>query len=155
MKLKRRVISIALLTAAVVALNVWGRGWKPTISVSPSPAATNAVAQVVRGGVYTSKDEVAAYIFAFGCLPTNFITKSEARRLGWSGGPLEPYAPGKSIGGDRFGNYERQLPAGRYRECDIDTLRKPRGAKRIVFSDDRRLYYTEDHYRSFKRIDRK
>lgn len=111
--------------------------------------------RVVRGGVYYSKDEVAAYIFAYGCLPTNFITKAEARRLGWRGGPLERYAPGKAIGGDRFGNYERKLPFGQYRECDIDTLRRPRGAKRIVFTADRRLYYTDDHYRTFRKIENK
>ena len=58
----------------------------------------------------TSKDEVAAYIHDNGCLPDNFISKSEARELGWNGGSLEPYAPGMCIGGDRFGNYEGLLP---------------------------------------------
>ena len=64
--------------------------------------------------------------------------------------PLEPFAPGKSIGGDRFGNYERRLPAGSYKECDIDTKgKKSRGAKRIVFSNDGLIYYTDDHYETF------
>ena len=65
--------------------------------------ATNAVnrAQIVRDGEYTSKDDVAAYIRQFrGALPRNFITKGAARALGWQGGPLEPYAPGKSIVGN-------------------------------------------------------
>ena len=79
-------------------------------------------------------------------------TKSQARALGWRGGPLEPYAPGKSIGGDRFGNYERRLPPGSYRECDIDTRGKPRGAKRLVFTSDRRIYYTDDHYKTFTEV---
>ena len=36
-------------------------------------------------------------------------------------------------------------------ECDIDTLGKQkRGAKRIVFSNDGLIYYTEDHYESFE-----
>lgn len=64
------------------------------------------------------------------------------------------YAPGKCIGGSRFGNYEGLLPEadGRtYTECDIDTLgADSRGAKRIVFSNDGLIYYTEDHYKSFE-----
>ena len=106
--------------------------------------------EVVREGEYTSKDDVARYIKQFGTLPRNFITKSQARALGWRGGPLESYAPGKSIGGDRFGNYERRLPNDSYRECDIDTRGKPRGAKRLVFTPRRRVYYTDDHYKTFK-----
>lgn len=104
-------------------------------------------------GSYTSKEDVALYIHLYGCLPSNFITKSEARKLGWKSGSVEKYAPGKCIGGDRFGNYEGLLPkaAGRtYYECDIDTLGgKSRGAKRIVFSSDGLVYYTSDHYASF------
>ncbi|MCR4609604.1 MAG: ribonuclease [Eubacterium sp.] len=101
-------------------------------------------------GVYTSKDDVALYLYIYGKLPQNFITKKQAQKLGWSGGSLEDYAPGKCIGGDRFGNYEHILPDGNYYECDIDTLgKKSRGAKRIVYSKDGRIYYTEDHYESF------
>ncbi len=103
-------------------------------------------------GTYTSKEDVALFIHLFGRLPSNFITKNEARELGWEGGSLEPYAPGMCIGGDRFGNYEELLPTDRsYRECDIDTLgANSRGAKRIVFSDDGLIYYTDDHYESFE-----
>ena len=113
--------------------------------------------EIVRDGEYTSKEAVAAYVRKFsGALPKNFITKRQARALGWQGGSLEPYAPGKSIGGDRFGNYERRLPAlsaGFYKECDIDTKGKPRGAKRLVFtSKGKRIYYTEDHYKTFKEV---
>lgn len=104
-------------------------------------------------GSYTSKDDVALYIHTYNQLPNNFITKKMAQKLGWSGGSLEPYAPGKSIGGDRFGNYEGLLPkkAGRtYTECDIDTMyADKRGAKRIVFSNDGLIYYTDDHYETF------
>lgn len=104
-------------------------------------------------GSYTSCEDVALYLETYDRLPNNFITKQEARQLGWEGGSLEPYAPGKCIGGDKFGNYEGLLPGkkGRtYRECDIDTLgADSRGAKRIVYSDDGLIYYTEDHYASF------
>ncbi len=105
-------------------------------------------------GTYTTKDDVALYIYTYGCLPQNFITKKEAQALGWEGGSLEPYAPGMCIGGSYFGNYEGLLPEknGReYTECDIDTLGKSsRGAKRIVFSNDGLVYYTDDHYESFE-----
>ena len=117
-----------------------------------APAVRPAAAVIVREGEYTDKDNICRYIVTYGSLPRNFITKNEARRLGWTGGPLEPYAHGKSIGGDRYGNYERALPNGRYRECDVDTRGRPRGAKRIVFSDDRRVYYSSDHYRTFQRL---
>ncbi len=104
-------------------------------------------------GTYTTKDDVALYIHLYGCLPSNFISKKDAQALGWEGGSLEPYAPGMCIGGSYFGNYEGLLPEAdgrKYTECDIDTLgAKSRGAKRIVFSNDGLIYYTDDHYESF------
>ncbi len=110
-------------------------------------------AAIDEDGVYDQKDDVALYIHIYGKLPQNYITKKEAEKLGWSGGSLEPYAPGKCIGGMKFGNYEGLLPEapGRtYTECDIGTLGKSkRGAKRIVFSNDGLIYYTDDHYESF------
>lgn len=106
-----------------------------------------------KNGTYTSRDDVALYIRLYNTLPENFITKREAEALGWTGGSLEPYAPGKCIGGGRFGNYEGALPdkkGRKYWECDIDTLgRKSRGAKRIVYSNDGLIYYTGDHYKTF------
>ncbi len=110
--------------------------------------------ELAEDGVYTSKEDVALYLHLYGRLPDNFITKKQAEALGWTGGSLEPYAPGKCIGGGRFGNYEGLLPEkkGRtYSECDIDTLgAKSRGAKRIVYSNDGLIYYTGDHYESFE-----
>ena len=110
-------------------------------------------ARIDENGTYTSKDDVALYINTYGKLPSNYITKKEAKKLGWEGGSLEEYAPGKSIGGDYFGNYEELLPEkkGReYHECDIDTKgKKKRGAKRIIYSNDGLIYYTDDHYKTF------
>ena len=110
---------------------------------------------VVESGTYTTKEEVAAYLYQFGHLPSNFITKKEAKALGWvsSEGNLWEVAPGMSIGGDYFGNYEGILPKAKgrdYYECDIDTAGSYRGAKRIVFSNDGLIYYTEDHYETFE-----
>ena len=105
-------------------------------------------------GTYTSKEDVALYIHTYGHLPNNFITKKQAQALGWSGGSLEPYAPGMCIGGSHFGNFEGLLPEAKgrsYTECDIDTLgASSRGGKRIVFSNDGLIYYTGDHYESFE-----
>jgi len=125
----------------------------PTENENPSAPEETVKPAVDENGQYTSKDDVALYIHTYGHLPSNFITKSEAKKLGWEGGSLEKYASGKSIGGDRFGNYEGLLPEmeGRsYTECDIDTMgANSRGAKRIVFSNDGLIYYTDDHYESF------
>jgi len=114
--------------------------------------AVPAEAAIDIDGSYTTKEDVSLYIYTYGCLPGNFMTKNEARELGWEGGGLEDFAPGMCIGGDHFGNYEGLLPEDRdYTECDIDTLGgDSRGAKRIVFSEDGLIYYTEDHYESFE-----
>ena len=105
---------------------------------------------------YTDKDHVAAYIHIYRKLPPNYITKAEARSLGWKDkGTLDQVAPGKSIGGDRFSNYEKILPdaTGRsWKECDIDYVRGNRNAKRICFSNDGLIYYTSSHYQDFEKV---
>ncbi len=106
-------------------------------------------------GTYDTKDEVAAYIIKYHKLPSNYITKSEARSLGWHGGPVYKVAPGKCMGGDTFTNRQEVLPSGEhYIECDINTLdADSRGAERIVYSsDDFDVYYTSDHYETFEKL---
>lgn len=124
---------------------------KPTNTPTPTPAPEPVIDE---DGWYYSKEDVALYIYTYGKLPENFITKNEARDLGWEGGSVERYKDGAAIGGDKFGNYEGLLPkkSGRkYYECDIDTNGKSsRGAKRIIFSNDGLIYYTGDHYESFE-----
>ncbi len=119
-----------------------------------SSDVTKDAPAIKEDGVYTSKEDVALYLYTYEKLPDNFITKKEAQKLGWEGGSLEPYAPGMCIGGDRFGNYEGILPEDvSYHECDIDTLgKKSRGAKRIVYSEDWEIYYTDDHYETFEQL---
>ena len=106
-------------------------------------------------GQYDDKDNVALYIYLYRKLPSNYVTKKDAEALyGWQGGALDVIAPGKAIGGNYYGNYEGLLPDadGReWTECDIDTIgQTKRGAKRIVFSNDGLIYYTDDHYQSFE-----
>ena len=132
----------------------WG---EPSLEEIPAPAETDSPAEETlpdEDGSYTTKEDVLAYLIAYGHLPANFITKNEARAAGWEGGSLEPTCPGKCIGGDRFGNREGLLPSAKGRvwtECDINTLgKRSRGAERIVFSNDGLIYYTGDHYESFE-----
>ena len=152
MKHRKSWLSIAALLFAVALLFT---GCAP--QTADAPAAATAAAQtetLAVDGSYTTKEDVALYLHLYGELPQNFITKSEARDLGWSGGGLEAYAPGKCIGGDYFGNYEGLLPEAEsrsYAECDINTLgADSRGPERIVFSNDGLIYYTGDHYESFE-----
>lgn len=108
------------------------------------------------GEYYYDLENVVLYLDLYGELPDNYITKAEARELGWSGGSPEEYLAGSAIGGDRFGNREGLLPEaeGRtYTECDIDTLGYgSRGSRRLVFSSDGLYFYTSDHYASFTEV---
>lgn len=113
---------------------------------------------IEKDGWYSSKEEVAEYLEIYNELPDNYITKKEARDLGWisSEGNLWDVAYGMSIGGDVFGNREGLLPKekGRiYYECDIDYEGGYRdNGKRIVYSNDGLIFYTEDHYNSFEEL---
>lgn len=165
--LKKHIATMLMLLALLVttgcgyltytdaaAVGVIGGADGPTgIIVAESSETSVEAIPLDPDGSYTTCEDVALYLETYEELPDNFITKKEARELGWEGGSLEPYAPGKCIGGDKFGNYEGLLPKedGRtYKECDIDTLgADSRGAKRIVYSNDGLIYYTEDHYESF------
>ena len=153
MKKTKFVRWLALLLTAMVLLSGC------TLLEAPVQQPTVEVTQaaISESSAYSSKDEVAEYLHEFGHLPPNYLTKKEAQDLGWvaSKGNLWEVAPGKSIGGDRFGNREGLLPeaSGRkYYECDIDFDGSYRNAKRIVYSSDGLIFYTEDHYESFRQL---
>ena len=121
---------------------------KPTKAPTEAPAKT---------GPITEAQEIADYLFEHGELPDNFITKSEAQALGWdsSRNYLSDVAPGMSIGGDRYGNYEGTLPKAKGRkfyECDVGYKGGKRGAERIVYSNDGHVWYTRDHYETFTEL---
>ena len=128
---------------------------QPILPIQPAEpeAVFEEEAYIPEDGSYTTAEDIALYIYTYGHLPNNFMTKKEAQSLGWPGGSLEPYAPGMCIGGDYFGNMEGLLPTkkGRnYHECDVNTLgARSRGAERIIYSNDGLIYYTNDHYESF------
>lgn len=155
---KKQLLSLAVIAVFILLSLLFPQFFDSGDSIPTQPGHDTIQTEpenivINKDGAYTSKEDVALYIHTYGCLPGNFITKTQASDLGWTGGSLEDFAPGKSIGGDRFGNYEGLLPkkSGRtYTECDIDTLHaSSRGQKRIVFSNDGLVYYTEDHYASF------
>ncbi len=158
---KKKLLSSLLAVVILLLASFFGLDVDIPEAAEPAPSSQSIQETADRNaellapdGSFSTKDDVALYIHTYGCLPPNFITKEEARDLGWEGGGLDDYAYGMCIGGDRFGNYEGLLPdaSGRkWTECDIDTLHKnSRGAKRIVFSNDGLIYYTDDHYESFE-----
>lgn len=149
----KRNLFVRMLALLLVALALFS-GCSPLAQAAKNKPAEPTAAEITEDGEYSSKDEVAEYLHLYGHLPPNYITKSEAQDLGWvaSKGNLWKVAPGMSIGGDRFGNREGLLPTAKgrkYYECDIDFDGKYRNGKRIVFSNDGLIYYTEDHYESF------
>ncbi len=88
-------------------------------------------------------------------LPSTFVTKRQAREAGWSPGRYFSDIPalrGKSIGGDHFGNYERRLPKGQWKEADLDYRGKKRNAKRLIFGQSGQQYVTVDHYETFHKV---
>ena len=110
----------------------------------------------VYGEYYYDLVNVVLYLELYDELPDNYITKDEARELGWTGGSVEDYREGAAIGGDYFGNRERLLPTApgrKYTECDIDTDGYgSRGSRRLVFSNDGLYFYTSDHYETFTEV---
>ena len=120
-------------------------------------AAVTEELLVEYGNDYISDEEVALYLHAFEELPPNYITKNEAKELGWdgNGNHLWQLSYGYCIGGDKFGNREGILPKAKgrqYYECDVNFDDGKRGAERLVFSNDGLIYYTADHYNSFELI---
>lgn len=126
----------------------------PTSAPTATPVRTEKPTTAPKQTAITAPQDIADYIFAHGTLPDNFLTKNEARQLGWDSSKnyVSDVAPGYSIGGDRFGNYEGLLPdaSGRkWYEADANYTSGPRGAERILYSSDGLVYYTNDHYQTF------
>lgn len=136
----------------------------PAVVETLAPTATPTPAQEGRptpspvpDGPIIDPQSIADYIFAHGCLPDNFVTKRQAQDAGWNSSYnyVSDVLPGKSIGGDRYGNYSGTLPDApgrRWQECDCWYVKGRRTAYRIVFSNDGLVYYTEDHYNTFTQM---
>lgn len=110
-----------------------------------------------KDGTYTDKDDVIRYIHEYGHLPSNYITKKEARDLGWSDSAdnLAEVAPGKSIGGDEYGNSDKMLPEeeGRvFYECDVNVEPGERGEEKVIYTNDGQIFYTGDNMETFEQV---
>lgn len=112
----------------------------------PSPQE----AAIEYGAAYYDRDDVAAYLHFYGELPSNYLTKREARERDWA--PDD--GSGWVVGGDRFGNREGRLPEApgrKYFEADVAAgYTDQRGTERLIYSNDGLIFYTDDHYESFE-----
>jgi ribonuclease T1 len=111
-------------------------------------------------GTAQAREAYSSHSVAFVKLADLPPEAQQTLRLIQRGGPF-PY-PRKD--GSTFGNFEKRLPQqarGYYREYTVPTPgSRDRGARRIVAGSGRsgdvatsgEYYYTDDHYRSFRRI---
>ena len=111
----------------------------PAFSAAPPEEEPEEPVQIDEDGTYNSVEDVSLYLYTYDHLPDNYITKNEARELGWTGGSVEQVAPGCAIGGDRFGNREVFIAEVRF-ELSGHLLCTPRTSKVQRFGDDRSIY---------------
>ena len=160
--MKRKILALlALMLAGLLALTGCGTLKESGASAetrtrtTEAPAAKSTEAPAEEPGPITEPQAIADYLFEHGELPDNFITKREAEALGWDRNYVSDVAPGKSIGGDRFGNFEGQLPKAKGRkffECDVNYRGGKRGPERIIYSNDGHVWYSKDHYETFTEL---
>ena len=92
-----------------------------------------------------------------GKLPDYYITKEEAKALGWKSkqGNLAEVAPGKMLGGNIYQNKEKLLPSklGRsWYAADLDFDIGFRNNKRLFYSNDGLIFVSYDHGQTFYEI---
>lgn len=133
------VLVLVGLLLVVAACSGAGSTPKPTVRPTPGPANTAPF----------SPDPPADWsggIIAMGSLPSQAIDTLKLVELG---GPF-PYRQDDGV----FGNREGILPprsSGAYREYTVETPGSPdRGARRLVIGEGKDVYYTDDHYESFR-----
>ena len=152
MRRNRLVAVFVLLLAAVMLLTGCAASASGNKNQNTAKPEVTAVPRPM-----DEAQRIADYIFEYGRLPDCFIRKQEAERLGWDSrfNYVSDVAPGKSIGGDRFGNYEERLPVvpGRkYYEADCYYNSGKRNAYRIIYSNDGHVWFTGDHYETFTEL---
>lgn len=113
--------------------------------------STVAAGEIEEKGEYSTAADVAAYIHKYHKLPPNYVTKSEAKKMGLKGSEC-PDKYGIMVGGDKFGNREKLLPEDDYYEADVDYNGDRRGVNRLVYTKDGTVYHTVDHYKSYTKL---
>ena len=151
-----KLVAILLVAAALLGCltTAFAASKKQSAAKTETLVVYAADYPVEEDGWYSTMEEVAVYLTLYEKLPGNFISKYDAENLCWDNrkGNLDKVAPGCSIGGNRFGNYEGLLPEAKgrkYTECDINYDGGYRNGERIVFSNDGLIFYTSDHYQTF------
>lgn len=149
MKFRRLItffLAFILLFATSCAISL------PKDNKEEAPENIVEESDILEKGYYYDVQDVAKYVHLYGKLPENYITKSEAEKIGWSVKDRGDFV----IGGDKFGNREGLLPEekGRqYYEADISAgYSNNRGPLRIVYSNDGLIFYTENHYETFEQL---
>lgn len=112
---------------------------------------------------YYTKENVSLYIYTYGELPKNFITKSTAKDyLKWNSSKV--IKEGRNIGGDTFayvGAIKNFTDNSSLAEADIYTNRQEniktnsRGKERLVFTRNTnyiQVFYTDKHYNDFEKV---
>jgi guanyl-specific ribonuclease Sa len=133
----------------------------PAVTATVTPAPTKVPAgepenaePTATPGPMEEAQQLADYIFEYGELPDNFVTKKEAKEMGWQNGYwyVGDLGDGICIGGDYFGNYDGKLPyvkGRKYYEADCFYHGGPRNEYRIIYSTDGHVWFTGDHYNTF------
>ena len=136
---------LLLVGLLVLLVGCSGTTSAPKPTPTRGPAATQGHAVGARFSTEPPADWSGDTI-AMGDLPPQAL---DTLQLVEDGGPY-PYAQDDGV----FGNREGILPdrrSGTYREYTVVTPGSPdRGARRLVIADGRDVYYTDDHYASFR-----
>ena len=111
MKRMKRLFTLICALCCAISLCAGALAAPKTITVDAEAYS------VTESGAYNTLEEVAIYLSLYGTLPGNYLTRQQADAIGWDSrsGNLWKIAPGRSIGGDWFGNYEEVLPDARGR----------------------------------------
>ncbi|WP_244871757.1 ribonuclease domain-containing protein [Catellatospora sp. TT07R-123] len=139
-QVSRRTLTLAAVAAVLLVAVMAVVGFCARTALSPEPSA-------VPGGPR------ATPVSGLGTVPLRDLPPEAAATLALidRGGPY-PYRKDGTV----FANQEKLLPArpnGYYREFTVPTPGSPdRGARRIIAGRDGDLYYTGDHYESFRQI---
>ena len=81
-----RKFSALLLAVILLALAFSACGTQPANVEKTKEPVEKAAEKLDEHGVYSSKNDVALFIHTYDRLPDNYITKTEAKKLGWQGG---------------------------------------------------------------------
>lgn len=159
-KIINKIILVMLLIVGLTGCVDVNFNEDQVISVESSEEITNPNEKeklgenIEKDKPYYKMEDVAAYIHFYNKLPKNYLTKKQAKSLGWipKEGNLWDVTDKGVIGGDHFGNFEQSLPKASYNEADVNYNGGARGPERLVYDKDGNIFYTKDHYETFERI---